>query len=69
MKHGKNWQRIVCLLCVVLSAVLLSACGDRFGKAYEEDIYPSVINKIAFISVHADPQAEQLASLDIMKKE
>ena len=36
---NKKWHWFASLLCVVLSAVLLSACGDRFGKAYEEDIY------------------------------
>ena len=36
--YGKNRQWFACLLCVVLAAILLSACGDRFGKVYEEDI-------------------------------
>ena len=38
MKHSKNWRQCICCLCVILSVILLAACGDGFGKVYNEDI-------------------------------
>ena len=38
MKHRKNWLQCACCLCDIFLTILLSACGNSFGKVYEEDI-------------------------------